>query len=126
MRTLISIIFTVVFASSVGAKTTFSPQDLERLLQHMTLQEKVGQMLQLNIDVLGHEENGQFVLDKDKLERVFLQYKVGSILNAPGAGPYAQAPEWWQQTIRTMSMPFAAQVSRVSTVSTRTTALPTR
>ena len=103
MRTLISIIFTVVFASSVGAKTTFSPQDLERLLQHMTLQEKVGQMLQLNIDVLGHEENGQFVLDKDKLERVFLQYKVGSILNAPGAGPYAQTPEWWQQTIRTIN-----------------------
>ena len=74
---------------------------VEQMLSRMTLEEKVGQMTELEIGVLGHWEGDRFVLDKDKLEKVFLQYKVGSILNSPGA--IAQTPEWWQQTIRTMN-----------------------
>ena len=74
---------------------------VEQTLSRMTLQEKVGQMNELSIDVLGHWEGYQFVLDKDKLENVFLRYKVGSILNTPG--PVAQTPEWWQHTIRTIN-----------------------
>ena len=74
---------------------------VEQTLSRMTLEEKVGQMTELAIDVLGHWEGGIFVLDKDKLENVFLRYKVGSILSSPG--PVAQTPEWWQQTIRTLN-----------------------
>ena len=74
---------------------------VQQTLSRMTLEEKVGQMTELAIDVLGHWEGGSFVLDKDKLENVFLKYKVGSILNTPG--PVAQTPEWWQQTIRTIN-----------------------
>ena len=74
---------------------------VEQTLSRMTLEEKVGQMTELEIGVLGHWEGDRFVLDKDKLEKVFLQYKVGSILNTPG--PVAQTPEWWQQTIRTIN-----------------------
>lgn len=104
IRTVCSVVCLVIFASSVEAKITFSTdpvqeQRIAETLSRMTLQEKVGQMLQLNIDVLGHEENGQFVLDNDKLERAFGQYKVGSVLNAP-CGPLAQAPGWWERTIR--------------------------
>ena len=76
-------------------------QRVEQTLSRMTLEEKVGQMNELAIDVLGHWEGSRFVLDKDKLETVFLRYKVGSILNTPG--PVAQTPEWWQQTIRTIN-----------------------
>ena len=74
---------------------------VQQTLSRMTLEEKVGQMTELAIDVLGHWEGGSFVLDKDRLETVFLKYKVGSILNTPG--PVAQTPEWWQQTIRTIN-----------------------
>ena len=76
-------------------------QRVEQTLSRMTLEEKVGQMTELAIDVLGHWEGGRFVLDKDKLEYFFQKYKVGSILNTPG--PVAQTPEWWQQTIRTIN-----------------------
>ena len=76
-------------------------QRVEQTLGRMTLEEKVGQMTELEIGVLGHWEGDRFVLDKDKLENVFLHYKVGSILNSPGA--IAQTPEWWQQTIRIMN-----------------------
>ena len=74
---------------------------VEQTLSRMTLEEKVGQMTELAIDVLGHWDGNRFVLDKDKLEHVFQKYKVGSILNTPG--PVAQTPEWWQQTIRTIN-----------------------
>ena len=76
-------------------------QRVEQTLSRMTLEEKVGQMTELAIDVLGHWDGDRFVLDKDKLEHVFQKYKVGSILNTPG--PVAQTPEWWQQTIRTIN-----------------------
>ena len=36
----------------------------------------VGQMTELAIDVLGHWEGENFVLDKDKLERTFIKYGV--------------------------------------------------
>jgi beta-glucosidase len=74
---------------------------VEQTLRRMTLEEKVGQMTELVIDVLGHWEGDRFVLDKDKMENIFMRYKVGSILNTPG--PVAQTPEWWQQTIRTIN-----------------------
>ena len=74
---------------------------VEQTLSRMTLEEKVGQMTELEIGVLGHWEGERFVLDQDKLEHVFLRYKVGSILSSPGA--IAQTPEWWQQTIRTLN-----------------------
>ena len=74
---------------------------VQQTLSHMTLEEKVGQMTELAIDVLGHWEGTSFILDKEKLENVFLKYKIGSVLNTPG--PVAQTPEWWQQTIRTIN-----------------------
>ena len=70
-----------------------SEQDINDHISKMSLEEKVGQMTELAIDVLGHWEGENFVLDKDKLERTFIKYKVGSILNAPG--PVAQTPEYW-------------------------------
>mgnify|MGYP004444256589 CR=1 FL=1 len=70
---------------------------IERTLKKMTLEEKIGQMTELCIDVLGHDENGKFVLEEDKLHKVFAQYKVGSILNAPG--PVARSREEWKEII---------------------------
>ena len=56
MRTLISTILLVVFASVAGAKTAFSPEDVEKLLSRMTLEEKIGQMMQLESSQLGAKD----------------------------------------------------------------------
>jgi len=87
----------VAFASFVGAKTTFTSQDMEQLLQRMTLEEKIGQMLQLNIDGLGKGKGDDFKLDEEKLHEAIAVYKVGSILNTPG--PVAMSTKRWQEVI---------------------------
>lgn len=109
VKNIILLIVTSIIATvGVYAHNTLSylpdskiEQRVEQTLSRMTLEEKVGQMTELAIDVLGHWEGQNFVLDKDKLDNVFLRYKVGSVLSSPGA--VAQAPEWWQQTIRTIN-----------------------
>lgn len=70
---------------------------VEEILADMTLEEKVGQMTELAIDVLGEFKDGEFILDEEKLHEVIAGYKVGSILNAPG--PMAQSLEKWQEII---------------------------
>ena len=69
---------------------------VEAKLAEMTLEEKVGQMTEVAIDILGHWENGEFVLDQDKLDNAIGKYKVGSVLNTPVVG---QTPEKWQEII---------------------------
>ena len=69
---------------------------IEKKLSKMTLEEKVGQMTEVAIDILGHWEATGFVLDQDKLENAIGKYKVGSVLNTPMVG---QTPEKWQEII---------------------------
>jgi beta-glucosidase len=90
----------IVFANHQLVKLR-TEQDINAFVNQMTIEEKVGQMTELVIDVIGHWEEGNFVLDNDKLERALIKYKVGSILNAPG--PVAQTPEWWYKTICTIN-----------------------
>lgn len=72
-------------------------KQVEKILSGMTLEEKVGQMTELAIDVLGEFQDGEFILDEEKLHKVIAKYKVGSILNAPG--PMAQDLDKWQEII---------------------------
>ena len=69
---------------------------VEKTLAKMTLEEKVGQMTEIGIDILGHYEGDEWVMDMDKVENVIGKYKVGSILNTPVVG---QTPEKWQEII---------------------------
>ena len=52
---------------------------VEKVLKGMTLEEKAGQLVQLNISVL--EDETREALDPAKLELILGRYKVGSILN---------------------------------------------
>ena len=70
---------------------------IEKTLGRMTLEEKIGQMTELSIDVLGEWKDGEFRLDRDKLHNAIAKFKIGSVLNAPG--PIAQTPEKWQEII---------------------------
>ncbi len=68
------------------------------ILSRLTLEEKIGQMTQLNISTIAtKDENGVEVLDEAKLDSVIAHYKVGSMLNVPQA--VAQRPEVWREWI---------------------------
>ncbi len=76
--------------------------NVEKTLSKMTLDEKIGQMLELNLDVMGTMtvENGKPVwkLNEEMLDSCISKYKVGSILNAPGTR--AATVKQWQEWIR--------------------------
>ena len=70
---------------------------VEKTLQKMTLDEKIGQMLELNLDIMGgYDGNRVWQLNETMLDTLISKWKVGSILNAPGtrAATVAQWQEW--------------------------------
>ena len=72
---------------------------VEKTLQKMTLDEKIGQMLELNLDIMGkYDANRKWQLNETMLDTLISKWKVGSILNAPGtrAATVAQWQEWIQ------------------------------
>ena len=53
-------------------------------VSQLTLEEKIGQMMQLVTDIFGtNDAEGVFHIDKAKADTLFSKYKIGSILNAP-------------------------------------------
>jgi|CXWL01.1.fsa_nt_gi beta-glucosidase len=54
---------------------------IERLIRRMTVEEKVGQMTQLTIDMVTKGKDQSVEIDPEKLEKAILKYGVGSILN---------------------------------------------
>ncbi len=72
---------------------------VEKTLSKMTLDDKVGQMLELNLDIMGkYDANGKWKLNEEMLDTIISKHKIGSILNAPGtrASTIAQWQEWIQ------------------------------
>ena len=80
------------FASDEGLE-----KRVEQTLKKMSLEEKIGQMTQLTIDVLGTGAGDEFQLDEEKLHEAIAVYKVGSVLNTPG--PVAMSVKRWRETI---------------------------
>jgi beta-glucosidase len=54
---------------------------IEKLLRQMTIEEKVGQMTQLTIDMVTSGDDQKVEIDAAKLEKAIVRYGVGSILN---------------------------------------------
>lgn len=54
---------------------------IEALLRRMTIEEKVGQMTQLTIDMVTTGDDQNVKIDDAKLQKAVVQYGVGSILN---------------------------------------------
>ena len=91
-------------------------RQVEKILKGMTLEEKVGQMAEVGIDMFGNSVTGvaddkKFILKEDVLEAVAKEYKFGSVLNAPGK---AQTAEEWNKII-----------TKINEVSIKYTGLPT-
>ena len=90
MRRFFIIILVVLATCHVQAAKT----DISQL----TLDEKIGQMVQLVTDLFGtNDAQGVFHIDPAKADTLFSKYKIGSILNAPNTcAPTAQQ---WEEII---------------------------
>ena len=93
-----------------GTKNTADPAipvdsdveaQVEKALGKLSLDEKIGQMCELTIDVITDTQKPEFTLNEEALRKVFEQYHVGSILNVPKG--VAQRPEVWSTLIRSPS-----------------------
>ncbi len=81
---------------------------IEKTLKKMTLDEKIGQMLELNLDIMGKKDaNGVWQLNEVMLDTLISKWKVGSILNAP-ATKAATTEQWryWIGLIQQKSMKY--------------------
>ncbi len=76
-------------------------QKVDSVMQDMTLTDKVGEMTQLSIDMISEGQpynlNEPHSLSEEKLKRVLLEHRVGSILNVGG---HAYSKEHWQEIIK--------------------------
>lgn len=106
MKTCVTLLAALTVASAAHAYDPVTlpviPADaalearVQKTLAGMTLEQKIGQMLQLQIDVVGSFDPGTktgFTLSKSKVDSVISTYKVGSFLNTPGSCSLS-ASEW--------------------------------
>ena len=79
---------------------------VEQTLKKLTLEEKVGQMMELVTDLFGaNDKNGVFYIDEHKTDSILSRYKIGSILNAPNTcAPTAKQWEKYISQIQKISM----------------------
>ncbi|RYE54251.1 MAG: beta-glucosidase, partial [Sphingobacteriales bacterium] len=73
-------------------------QKVNALLAKMTLEEKVGQMAQVTLDVIGKgkdrfSSDEPFSLDEKEMQKALVQYKLGSVLNT--SNNRARTPQVW-------------------------------
>ena len=79
---------------------------VEQTLKKLTLEEKIGQMMELVTDLFGaNDKNGVFYIDEHKTDSILSRYKIGSILNAPNTcAPTAKQWEKYISQIQKISM----------------------
>jgi len=90
-----------IFAQTKTTSPTVA-QKVDALLAKMTLEEKVGQMAQITLDVIGKgkdrfSSDEPFTLDEKAMEKALVQYKLGSVLNA--SNNRARTPQHWFEVI---------------------------
>ncbi len=105
-----TLLFTLVLLVSFGnAQVSNTSNNIDNkvsaLLAKMTLEEKVGQMAQITLDVIGKGPNRfasdePFSLDQAAMEKALVTYKLGSVLNA--SNNRARTPQEWLKVISTI------------------------
>ena len=112
-------IFFHLFCGLIIPFLTFSQSEnsqvkIDALLASMTLEEKVGQMTQINLEVILKKENGVIVnpieIDTAKLREAILEYKVGSFLNN---GRKAHSRNEWLEVITSIQTMALSSRSRI-------------
>ncbi len=109
--TVLILLIPFVFSCSLGENKVSNNLDaaieikIDSIISQMTIEEKIGQMSQFTIDLLGKGGNAfyssePFEIDPVMLDTVIGKYKVGSILNA--SNTRAQTTEMWEYIISTI------------------------
>lgn len=105
-KTYIISAFAVSIILMLSACNTKSNDTLDNkanlILSEMTLEEKVGQMAQITLDVIGngesrHESNEPFEIDTARIRKAIVEYHIGSVLNT--TNNYAMPPAQWNKII---------------------------
>ncbi len=95
----------VLFASCQCESQSEIDKEVSSILSQMTLEEKVGQMAQITLDVIGTGESRYtstepFSIDSAKLRDTLINYHIGSVLNT--SNNRARTPEVWNYIIGTI------------------------
>jgi beta-glucosidase len=98
----LSIVLIFLFQAQTPIQPVTTQEKVEALLAKMTLEEKVGQMAQVTLDVITKGKN-EYVsdeplqLDMALVRKALIEYKLGSVLNT--ANNRARTPEKWHEII---------------------------
>ncbi len=95
---LIYIIF-IILPLTLFSQSKTIEERVQELLSKMTLEEKVGQMTQITLQVVSKKQgtkNQLHELDEKKLEEAIVKYNIGSILNVYDV---AHSIEYWHEVI---------------------------
>lgn len=105
-----TIVLSLLLLGAAACGPTGTDRRVERLLDAMTLQEKVGQMAQLTVEPFIRADGaGGFELDTALLREALVDYGVGSLLNVPLSE--SQPAGVWAS--------FIGEVQRIATEETR-------
>ena len=112
--------YIVILLSFLCCCTPQNSNDVDKkindLLSQMTLQEKIGQMTQINLTVIAKGPNKwtsffPLIIDNKRAIKAIVDYKVGSVLNT--INNTAQKPKTWFNTITDIQK-YAIDSSRLS------------
>ncbi len=104
-KKILPLIFVATIISSCSENKNQNAENsidkkVDSIISLMTIEEKVGQMTQLNLDVISKGEvyklEEPHQLDEQKLKKAIVDYKVGSILNCGG---HTYSREHWHEII---------------------------
>ncbi len=103
-RFLSLFLFCILAIVGMAQKPAITPDEgierkIEDKLRTMSLDDKVGQMLQLSFDLWGKRDpsSGMWVLNEETLDTLISKYRIGSFLNPPFG--QAWSAEQWQEWI---------------------------
>ena len=102
MKKLICLFVLFFIVSSQKSNINEKEKFIENLISQMTLEEKVGQMTQINVTVIAKGPNRfssstPMEIDLSRANKALVDYKVGSVLNT--INNTAQKPSVWFQNI---------------------------
>ncbi len=96
---IMTLLLAMVGCSLKNLESKQQTNKMEELVALMTLEEKVGQMTQIDFSVIAGQ--GDELIDQEKLTNAILNHHVGSILNTPNNK--AQSVEDWRKIIQTIN-----------------------
>lgn len=93
------VLFCASFVACKNSKNETANSKAQSLLKQMSLEQKVGQMAQITLDVLGKKQAPDlpFLLDDEKVTDAIVKYKIGSVLNT--SNNKAMSANGWNEIV---------------------------